>query len=266
MGRCQILTGVALVGWMLAAGPVSGAGPGGEASGLPSPLRVLVAADEMPEMFSFEQSGPPGFEREVVEGFCRMNSLKMEIVPVRDFDRIIPMLLRGEGDLITGIVDTAERREQIAFSEEMFPVRHLAVSRRPGLPVQEVSALRELRVGTIPGTSWEKAVVDAGVPRSRRHPYRDADALLAGLRGGEVDAVVMALLDYALAQKRDPDLVAGTFVGPTAPAAIGMRKGDTDLRRAFDTYLEGMRQARHHLMFKYLSEEALSLIALARRD
>jgi ABC-type amino acid transport substrate-binding protein len=83
---------------------------------------------------------------------------------------------------------------------------------------------------------------------------------------GEVDAVVMALIDYALAQKRDPDLVAGSFVGPTAPAAIGMRKGDTDLRRALDTYLEGMRQARHHLMFKYLSEEALSLIALARRD
>jgi len=234
--------------------------------GLPSPLRVLVAADEMPEMFSFASSGPPGFEREVLEGFCRIHALEMKVVPVRDFDQIISMLNRGEGDLIAGIVDTPERRDHIAFSAEMFPVRHLAVSRRPGLPVDRPESLRSLRVGVIPGTSWEAAAEEAGVPAERRHPFRDSEALLAGLRGGEVDAVVMALLDFALAQKRDPDLMAGVFVGPTASAALGVRKGDEQLRHALDGYLRGMSQARHHLMFKYLSEEALSLIALARRN
>lgn len=234
--------------------------------GLPPTLRVLVAADEMPEMFSFEDSGRPGFEREVLEGFCRIHALRLEAIPVRDFDQIIPMLLRGEGDVIAGIVDTPERREAIAFSSEMFPVRHLAVSRRPGSPVGREDALREIRVGVIPGTSWEKTAQNAGVPADRRHAFRDADELLAGLRAGKVDAVVMALLDFALAQKRDPDLVAGTFVGPTASAALGLRKDDTRLRQELDGYLQGMRQARHHLMFKYLSEEALSLIALARRD
>jgi len=254
-------------GLLVAAFLVAAAAEAREATpGLPSPLRVLVAADEMPEMFSFAQSGPPGFEREVLEGFCRIHALQMEIVPVRDFDQIISMLNRGEGDVIAGIVDTPERRERIAFSAEMFPVRHLAVSRRPGLPVERPDGLKALRVGVIPGTSWEAAAEEAGVPPERRRPFRDSDALLVGLRGGEVDAVVMALLDFALAQKRDPDLMAGVFVGPTASAALGVRKSDGELRRALDGYLRGMSQARHHLMFKYLSEEALSLIALARRD
>jgi ABC-type amino acid transport substrate-binding protein len=217
-------------------------------------------------MFSFEPFGPPGLERELIEGFCRIHELKLEVVPVRDFDHIIPMLVRGDGDVITGIVDTEERRERITFTTELFPVRHLVVTRRPRGPVARPESLREMRVGVIPGTSWEGAVVAAGVPPPNRVAFRDADALLAGLRVGKVDAVVMALLDYALAQKRDPALEAGAFVGPASAAAFGVRKDDTLLLEALNGYLTGMGQARHFLMFKYLSEEALSLIALARHE
>jgi hypothetical protein len=86
------------------------------------------------------------------------------------------------------------------------------------------------------------------------------------IHGLKLDAVVMALLDYALASKRDPALAAGTFVGPGASAALAVRPDEPRLREALNGYLQGMRQARHTLMFKYLSEEALTLIALARRE
>jgi len=234
--------------------------------GLPATLRVLVAADEMPEMFSFEGKGQPGLERELVEGFCRIHGLKLEVVPVRDFDRIIPMLLRGEGDVVTGIVNTEARRQKVAFTSEVFPVRHLAVTRRPTPAAARPGDLRALRVGVIPGTSWEQATVEAGVPRAKRVPFRDTDALLAGLRAGQVDAVVMALLDYALASKRDPELAAGAFVGSGLSAAWAVRPDDARMLAALNGYLQGMGQARHTLMFRYLSEEALSLIALARRE
>jgi ABC-type amino acid transport substrate-binding protein len=260
----QRRTTLVVVGATLLAAGLAAAGE--TTPGLPATLRVLVAADEMPEMFSFDPSGPPGLERELLDGFCRIHGLSLVVVPVRDFDHIIPMLLRGEGDVISGIVDTPERRKRIAFTVETFPVRHLAVTRRPRGPVTRPESLREMRVGVIPGTSWEEAAVTAGVPPENRVAFRDADALLAGLRGGKVDVVMMALLDYALAQKRDPELVAGAFVGPTTAAAFGVRRDGAPLLEALNGYLTGMGQARHFLMFKYLSEEALSLIALARRD
>ncbi len=248
---------------VLSVAAVVAAGP---PPGLPAKMRVLVAADEMPEMFSFAGSGAPGLERELVEGFCRVHGLSLQVVPVRDFDQIIPMLLRGEGDLVTGIVDTKARRLKVAFTDEIFPVRHLVVTRRPRPAVTRVEELRSARVGVIPGTSWEQATVEAGVPRAKRVSFRDADALLAGLRAGEADAAVMALLDYAFASKHDPRLEAGAFLGSSLSAAWAVRPGDAALLAALDGYLRGMGQARHALMFRYLSEEALSLIALARRE
>jgi ABC-type amino acid transport substrate-binding protein len=242
------------------------AGAAEPTTGLPARLRVLVAADEMPEMFSFAQTGPPGFERELLEGFCRLHGLRLDVVPVPDFEHIIPMLLRGEGDVITGIVDTVARRERVAFTGEVFPVRHLAVTRRPAPVVSRLDDLRARRVAVIPGTSWEQAAVDAGVPKARRVPFRDSEALLAGLRSGQADAAVMALLDFALAQKRDPELVGGAFVGGATAAAMAVRPQDSHLLASLNGYLLGMSQARHALMLKYVSEDALSLIALARRE
>jgi ABC-type amino acid transport substrate-binding protein len=235
-------------------------------SGLPPRLRVLVPSDEMPEMFSFDSKGQPGFERELVEGFCRIHGLALEVVPVKDFEQIIPMLLRREGDVITGIVDTASRRQKVAFTSEVYPVRHMAITRRPGPPAIRVEDLRSLRVGTIPGTTWEQAVIEAGVPRGRRIAFRDTELMLAGLRASEVEAVVMTVFDFALAKKHDPELVAGAFVGRTGAAALALRPDDDRLLEALNGYLQGMRQARHALLFKYLSEEALTLIAQARRD
>jgi len=236
------------------------------APGLPAKLRVLVTADEMPEMFSFAASGAPGLERELVEGFCRVHGLSLQVVPVDDFDQLIPMLLRGEGDLVTGLVDTKARRDKVAFTDEIFPVRHLVVTRRPRAEVTRVEELRSLRVGVIPGTSWEQATAEAGVPKRNRVPFRDANALLAGLRAEQADAVVMALLDYALASKRDAQLHAGAFLGAGLSAAWAVRPANAALLGALDDYLRAMGQARHALLFRYVGEEALSLIALARRE
>jgi len=234
--------------------------------GLPARLRVLVPSDEMPEMFSFDTKGQPGFERELLEGFCRIHGLQLEVVQVKDFEQIIPMLRRGEGDVITGIVDTDARRQEVAFSSEVYPVRHMAITRRPTPAVTRPEQLRSLRVGVIPGTTWEEAVIDAGVPKGKRVAFRDAELLISGLRGGQVDAIVMTVFDFAIAKQHDVELVAGAFVGKAGVAALAVRPDDGRLLEALDGYLQGMRQARHSLLFKYLSEEALTLIAQARRE
>jgi hypothetical protein len=57
------------VGWLAGGMVVWCALAAGAAEPTPGPsptLRVLVAADEMPEMFSFAGTGRPGFERELI--------------------------------------------------------------------------------------------------------------------------------------------------------------------------------------------------------
>jgi len=45
--------------------------------------RVLVSADEHPDWFSFEGGSNPGFEREILEGFARLQRVRLEATPVQ---------------------------------------------------------------------------------------------------------------------------------------------------------------------------------------
>jgi ABC-type amino acid transport substrate-binding protein len=243
------------------------------AADLPSPtfstrLRVLVSSDEMPEVFSFRPGEAPGFERELLEGFARARKLDLQVVPVRNWDQIIPMLVKGEGDIIVGIVDTEARRKRISFTREIYPVRHVVVTRQPTPAVATLAELRALRVGVIPGTTWADAAAEAGVPAANQVPCVDLNDSLDALRKGRVTATVVAVFDYVLARKHDPALEAGIFLGTPGTAAWAVRKEDGALRAALDEYLEAFfhSPAQSRLAVKYFTEEALSLLRRARRD
>jgi ABC-type amino acid transport substrate-binding protein len=232
-------------------------------------LRVLASADEMPEIFSFDvRPAQAGFERELVEGFTRAYKLELRIVPVRNFDQIIPLLLKGEGDLIVGIVDTPARRQKIRFTSETYPVRHMVVTRKPQAVVAAEADLRALKVAVIPGTTWADATTEAGVPPGLQVPVADTKEALDVLQKGRAQATVMAVFDFALARKYDPALQAGVFLGHPEVAAWGLRKEDGALGSALDDYLLTLRMSssRSALLVKYFREDALVLLKRARRE
>jgi len=234
---------------------------------IPGVLRVLVASDEMPEVFSFKNDGPPGFERELIEGFARARKLEMRVVPVKNWEQIIPLLQKGEGDVIVGIVDTEARRKRVSFTSEVYPVRHLVVTRQPRPPVATVAELQELKLGVIPGTTWAEATSEAGVPVSAQVPCADLNDALEALKQGRVTATVMAVFDFALARKHDPALEAGIFLGSPATAAWAVRPNDRPLLTALDEYIDALRQSpvRSALTVKYFDEYALNLLRRARK-
>jgi ABC-type amino acid transport substrate-binding protein len=237
------------------------------APSLPNRLRVLVSADEMPESFSFRSGDAPGFERELVEGFARARKLEMQVVTVKNWDQIIPMLTKGEGDLIVGIVDTEARRKRISFTTDIYPMRHVAVTRQPTPAVASAAQLRTMKVAVIPGTTWADAANEAGVPASSQVPCTDLNDALDALRTGRASATVFAVFDYALARKHDKALEAGAFLGTPATAAWAVRKEDGLLLAALNEYLEAVRQSpvRSSLAVKYFGEEALGLLGRARK-
>jgi ABC-type amino acid transport substrate-binding protein len=226
-------------------------------------LRVIAAEGEQPEMFAFgADPSRPGLEREMLEGFASLMRVKLEVVPVKAFTDRIPTLLRGDGDVIVGLVDTAERRQKIDFTSEVLPVRHLVVTHRPATAVQTKEALRRRKVGTIRGTTWARETLAAGVPESQVEYFPDTEPLLQALASGRVEAVVMTVSDFTLAAARHRGLEAGVLLGEASRAAWGVRKQDPKLKAQLDAYIENLRSGAswNRLVVKYFGEEALTVL------
>jgi ABC-type amino acid transport substrate-binding protein len=223
-------------------------------------LRVVAVADEQPEMFSFQAGGQPGFEREMLEGFAKLQGLAFEVVQAPRFEDRIPMLLDGRGDVAIGMVVTPERAAQIDFTVQVLPVRHVVVNHEPAAKVASVEEFRGLKVGILAGTTWAKAAAAAGATQTES--FSDLDVLLAGVRDGKVAATVMTVSDFTLATKRYPGLQAGVFLDEGGQAAWGVRKGSPALRQALDAHLENLRKGPSwsRLVVKYFGEKALDVL------
>ena len=57
-------------------------------------LRVIVAADESAETFALTPGPDPGFERELIETFARLQGVTLEVVTAAGYADRIPMLLK----------------------------------------------------------------------------------------------------------------------------------------------------------------------------
>lgn len=229
-------------------------------------LRVIAADSEQPEMFDFEgDPAKPGFEREMLEGFARLKRLRFEVVAVKAFADRIPALLRGEGDVIVGLVDTVERRRQIDFTTEVLPVRSVVVTRASSPPVKSLAELRTKRAGTIRGTTWASDTLAAGVPEDQIEYFSGTEPMLQALADGRIGAVVMTLSDFILAAERHPGLEAGLSVGDPAHAAWGVRKQDDRLKAELDAYIDNLRGGGswNRLLLTYFGEKALAVLGRA---
>lgn len=230
-------------------------------------LRALVAADESPEFFSFEPGRSPGFERELLAAFARVHKLQLRAVPIARFDDIIPALLRGDGDVVTGIIDTEDRRQRVAFSVEVLPSRILVVTRAPKA-IHSTSELAAERLGVVSGTTWGEAALAAGAPADRIESLPDMPALLAALYSGKVTGIVVSLSDFVLERRRTPELRAGPFLGDRRKAAWAVRRGDSQLLRALNAHIESLRRTPSwtRMAETYFGRDALTLLGRAKTE
>jgi ABC-type amino acid transport substrate-binding protein len=225
-------------------------------------LRVLAAADEEPAWFSLRSGPAPGFERDVLEGFARVNKLGFAVVPIPRWEQAIPMLLRGDGDLVAGISATAERRQRVAFSAELLPARRIVLTCRPGPPVRTLAQLRAARLVIVPGTAWADALEQAGIPLARAQKVPDIAGAIEALRTGHADATVTGVADFLLQRREYPELEAGLALGAPLSSAWAVRKDSPRLRQALDAYLAELRRGPNwsRLLVQYFGDDAPALL------
>lgn len=232
-------------------------------------LRVLyVPSVASSDDFLDERSADrPGLDRELLEGFAALHKVKVEYVTVAGWDDLAPALVKGRGDLVSGRYSVTEgRRKLVAFTSDVFPTRHLVVTRKPTPVVATMEGLLKERIGTVHGSSMAETLAKAGVPAAKVD-----DSLRPGQQGlalveGKVTAVVMGVENAIAEQRQDPAFQLGMFLGPPASLAWATRKEDAELLKALDAYLESSRRsgAWNRLVVKYFGESALEVLKKAR--
>jgi ABC-type amino acid transport substrate-binding protein len=229
-------------------------------------LRVIVAADEAPETFALQAGVESGFERELLEGFARLRGFKIDVVVAKAYSDRIPMLLKGEGDVIAAIFDTPERRRQVDFTVEVMPTHNVAVTLAPRPPVSRLAELKTLKVGVIKGAKPAETAQEAGVPVTALVGFDRLEDLLDALKKGDVAAGILPVSEMALAAKRIPGMQAGVTIGAPGQIAWAVRKEDQALRGILDEYLGNIRRGSSwsRLIVKYFGDQALSVLGRSR--
>jgi membrane-bound lytic murein transglycosylase F len=230
-------------------------------------LRVLVVIDaRRPEFFTLKAAAP-GFDREVLQGFAQLHHVRLEPVPVPAWDALIPALLDGKGDLIGGrFTVTESRRKLVAFTTEVFPTRNVVLTRQPHRAVRTVEELRAEKVGTIKGTSMAEAIAAAAVPPSRVDDGIPPGGFAEALKSGRVTAAVWGVESAIAAQREDPALQIGLFLGAPSSLAYAVRKADTALLAALNDYVSNLRRTPtwSRLVVDYFGADALEILKKAR--
>jgi len=231
-------------------------------------LRVLaVVSPENPHFVALNAGTPTGFDVEILDGFARLQGLKLQVVPESTWDGLIPALLKARGDLIAGgFTDTESRRAQIAFSSEVFPTRSVVLTRRPHRPIHTLAELRAERVGVIKGTSMVQAVLAAGVPAAQLDDSLASGSVPEALRSGRVGVAVDGIEAALTARRADPELEIGVFLGQPESLAYGVRKTSPRLLAALNEYVANVRRTPtwSRLAIQYFGDAAPEILKKAR--
>jgi membrane-bound lytic murein transglycosylase F len=206
-------------------------------------LRVLIEAAE--EGYLPRQGMPREQDRLMLERFARRHGLKAEFLVVERFDRLIPLLLEGRGDVIAAdLTVTKEREKQLAFTRPVAVVSEFVVGRRgaPDLPqtpeelagrtvhVRESSAfaesLRALAAKRAPG------LVLRPVPE-----HVDPEALAYDVSRGERPLTVLDSHLLKAIEAYNPDVQRLFPIAEGRQLAWGVRPESVALKAALDGFL-----------------------------
>jgi membrane-bound lytic murein transglycosylase MltF len=230
-------------------------------------LRVIVQDGVSADFFSWKVSVQPGLEREMLQGFCRLQRVDLAIVPVPTRTGVVSALLKGEGDLAAGGLSTLDPgHADVEFTSEILPSRHVVVTRKPSRAVLTLEELRTQKVGTVRGSALAEAVSAAGVPDGQIDDSLAPGDLLHALKAGKVSACVLAVEQALPAQHEDPDLQLGMYLGGKLSVAFATRKEDAQLRGALDEYIGNLRRsaAFNRLLLSYFGSSASDILKASR--
>ncbi len=94
--------------------------------------KIIAITSYSPISYFIYHGEPMGYEYELLQMLGEHLNMPVDIKLARDFEEMMEMLEKGEGDLIAyGLTVTSERRKRLAFTEPMNVTRQVLVQRKP---------------------------------------------------------------------------------------------------------------------------------------
>jgi len=175
------------------------------------------------------------------------------VASVSEYGAMIPGLQAGRFDVVTaGLFMKPERCAAVAYSEpDLCDAEAFAVKAGNPLNLQgfeDIAANPDANVGVPGGSVEEKAALEAGVPRDRTVVVPDGQSGIKMLQDGRIDAYSLPVLSIAdLLEKAGEgaglEMVSPVQGTPVSCAGAAFRKGEEDLRDAYDEILAEMKES-----------------------
>ena len=216
-----------------------------------TPLRVGVAATREP--LSFMQGGRvTGHDGELARRLAAGLGRPLEFVDMK-FMALIPALVSGKIDLIvTGMTATPERAKTVDFSVSYFSNAQVLLARATTRAETPVSPGTSMLQGTADLDGKRIAVMMSSVYDTfATKNYPQATVLQFETSADQQLAVLTGKADAGLSDEeglrevvaKNPQLEMFGEPLLKLPIGVGFRKGNTELRDAFNRFLAGIRQS-----------------------
>ncbi|TYC58225.1 transporter substrate-binding domain-containing protein [Marinobacter sp. BW6] len=210
-------------------------------------VTVGIVGDNKP--YSFDDGpGASGFSVDILREVARQTDLDFRF-RAGSWPEIYDAFLRGELDVIDGISFSAERAENILFTEP-YHLRQTYLMHNTQTPLGKISTLsdlRDLRVGVVRDVYYREALVAQGMPLTS---YDSLHSLIRALAFGWVDVIIgprLTLQYYANKAGFGFLEIAGTApLGDlaTEDLRIGVLKANDDLYQKIASGLESIPDER----------------------
>lgn len=207
-------------------------------------LKICVEGAYPPFSYTTDEGKVEGFDIDIANALCDQMGRSCEMVKT-DWDGIIPALLERKCDaIIASMSITAERQQVIDFTNKYYhtPARFVG---KEGMTLDDLDGKT---VGVQRGTIHQN-FMEGEFPNIDLKLYGSQDEAYLDLTAGRIDAIMadsIATLDGFLDTEEGEGYA---FFGPSYSipkyhgngAGIGIRKGEDDLKKAFNDAIKAIR-------------------------
>jgi membrane-bound lytic murein transglycosylase F len=209
---------------------------------------LVVLTRNSPTTYYEGPNGPTGLEYDLAKRFADYLGVKLKIVPVKDFDAILPMVEHGEADLAAaGLTITPARKQHVRFGPPYQEVVPQLICRAGNNPPRSFADVGDSRLEVIAGSSHVEHLMNFKVFFPDLHWNETSEytgeELLERVANNDIDYTVADSNELALTLRFNPDLHIAFALGTPQELAWAFPQGaDRSLLNAAVAFFDGLRR------------------------